>query len=460
MNTEPEEKKKSDAAFIREKIKERPINKRLLFRRTLITAVMALLFGAVACLTFLLLEPFFTEKLTPEEKPAVVTFPTTDEEIQPEDLYADDAEIAAAQEQIVAETVAESVQASIEATEQDRVNEAITRALSRYTLDEDSAGQIYRSLKTVSTRAESSLVLVRSAASHDAFVGGVIEKSGEVPGIIIADNGKDLLILSYSSILGEDGDLSVTWCSGKSNKADLKMSDEASGICVLSVPKRYLDKSTISQIAIAPLGSSISTSLTATPVIAVGSPIGVYRSVCYGMISSEKIPIDLADRSLRVYATDITGATHAMGFLMNYNCQIVGLIYQGSLENVDSDRIVAYSISDMKKLIEHLANSTPIGYMGIHGATVTEELAEEDDIPVGAYVLRTDMNSPAMTAGIQSGDIITEAAGKPISSWEALVSVTEVLNPGELLHVSILRQGGDGYIPMQIEFRLTEAGEQ
>ena len=458
MNTEPGEEKRSDADFIREKIKERPINKRLLFRRTIITAVLALVFGAVACLTFLLLEPFFTEKLTPEEKPAVITFPTTDEEIQPEDLYADDAEIAAAQEQIVAETVAESVQATIEATEQDRVNDAITRALSRYTLNEDNADQVYRSLKAISMRAESSLVLVRSAAMHNDFTGGVIEKNGEVPGIIIADNGIDVLILTYSSIIGEDADLSVTWCSGKSNKADVEMADEPSGICILSVAKRYLDQSTISQIAIAPLGSSISTSLTGTPVIAVGSPIGVFRSVCYGMISSEKIPIDLADKSLRVYATDITGATHAKGFLMNYKCQIVGLIYQGSLDNVDNDRIVAYSISDMKKLIEHLANKVPLGYMGIHGASVTEELAKEENIPQGAFVLRTDVNSPAMTAGIQSGDIITEAAGKQVSSWEALVSITEVLGPGDLLQVSILRQGGDGYIPMQIEFRLSEAG--
>ena len=142
---------------------------------------------------------------------------------------------------------------------------------------------------------------------------------------------------------------------------------------------------------------------------------------------------------------------------MNYNCQIIGIIYQGSLENVDSDRIVAYSISDMKKLIEHLANNTPIGYMGIHGISITEDISDEEDIPQGAYVTRTDMNSPAMAAGIQSGDIITAAGDKQVNSWETLVSVTETLSPGDLLQINILRQGGDGYIPMQIELRLTEA---
>ena len=38
--------------FLREKMKQRPVNKRKLLRRTIITAVMAVVFGIVACLTF------------------------------------------------------------------------------------------------------------------------------------------------------------------------------------------------------------------------------------------------------------------------------------------------------------------------------------------------------------------------------------------------------------------------
>ena len=47
----------SDFEFLQEKIKERPINKKKLIQRTIITASLALLFGLLACLTFLLLEP-------------------------------------------------------------------------------------------------------------------------------------------------------------------------------------------------------------------------------------------------------------------------------------------------------------------------------------------------------------------------------------------------------------------
>ena len=45
------------AEFMREKIKQKPVNKKKLLRRTVITAVMAVVFGLVACFTFLVQEP-------------------------------------------------------------------------------------------------------------------------------------------------------------------------------------------------------------------------------------------------------------------------------------------------------------------------------------------------------------------------------------------------------------------
>ena len=39
--------------FLRETIKQKPVNKKKLLRRTLITVAMAVVFGLVACFTFL-----------------------------------------------------------------------------------------------------------------------------------------------------------------------------------------------------------------------------------------------------------------------------------------------------------------------------------------------------------------------------------------------------------------------
>jgi len=76
------------AEFMRERIKQKPVNKKKLLRRTVITAVMAVVFGLVACFTFLVLEPVISNRLYPEEEPKEVAFPeeTPIEEMKPEDM--------------------------------------------------------------------------------------------------------------------------------------------------------------------------------------------------------------------------------------------------------------------------------------------------------------------------------------------------------------------------------------
>ena len=82
----PDQEKKDQTDFMIEKIKARPVNKKKLLRRMLLTAAMAVIFGLVACLTFLLLEPVLSNWLYPEEEPQAVTFPEDQEEMLPEDM--------------------------------------------------------------------------------------------------------------------------------------------------------------------------------------------------------------------------------------------------------------------------------------------------------------------------------------------------------------------------------------
>ena len=47
-----------------------------------------------------------------------------------------------------------------------------------------------------------------------------------------------------------------------------------------------------------------------------------------------------------------------------------------------------------------------VPYLGIYGAAVTEEIAQKQGMPSGVYVMQVAADSPAMVAGIQSGDIL------------------------------------------------------
>ena len=60
-----------DFQFIRETRKEKPINRKRLIRQMVKTIILAVLFGAVASLTFVVLMPRFEQYFTPEEPPQV-----------------------------------------------------------------------------------------------------------------------------------------------------------------------------------------------------------------------------------------------------------------------------------------------------------------------------------------------------------------------------------------------------
>ena len=88
-NKQKEQNDVSEKKFMIEKIKERPVNKKKLLRRTLITASMAVIFGLVACFTFLVLEPVISNWLYPEEEPQVVVFPEDQDEMSPEQMLTE-----------------------------------------------------------------------------------------------------------------------------------------------------------------------------------------------------------------------------------------------------------------------------------------------------------------------------------------------------------------------------------
>ena len=88
---------------------------------------------------------------------------------------------------------------------------------------------------------------------------------------------------------------------------------------------------------------------------------------------------------------------------------------------------------------------------------VTEGANVQQGVPLGAYVTEIVMDSPAMKAGIQSGDIITAIDEMPILSFSQYIDALAGYEPEETVNVQIRRQGGNEYreisIPIILEKR-------
>lgn len=420
-----------DIDFIKEKVKERPVNKRKLLKRTIITASMAVIFGLIACFTFLVLEPVFSNWLYPEEDPAPVQLQeeAANEEMLPEDM--------------VLETESEEEKESTPVTS--TVVQKIDMSVSDYQ-------KLYSNLYKLVQDAAKSMVTVTGVVSDVDWFNNTFENKGQTAGLIVADNGKELMILTEKETVEQAEKVHVTFCDNTQVTAALKQADPTTGLAVISVNLADIGEDTKEIIKAAKLGSSNSGSgLLATPVIALGRPMGNVNSVAYGMITSMDTVLNLTDGNYRLLTTDIYGSTSGSGVIINLNGQVLGIISQRNNSSDAKNLVSALGISDLKNNIEKLSNGQAMAALGIYGTDVPEEIQESQGVPAGAYVTGIVMDSPAMVAGIQSGDVIVKMGTEEITSFQEFNKEMMSLVPDSQITITVMRQVQDEYQEMAVD---------
>lgn len=380
----------------------------------------------MACVTFLVLEPVISNRLYPEEEAKEVQFPeeTATEEMKPEDMLVEEEK----------EPVVEIVQAELE-------DEQIEKLLSQVQFGLEDYQALYEELAELAQTVGRSIVTVTAVVSDVDWFNDIYENEASASGIIVANNGKAILILASGSTLNDVDSIIVTFCDQTKVNAELVQKDATTGLAILSVPLVDIEEETMDVIDIANLGSSNNSNLLGAPVMALGSPMGTSGSVCYGMVTSTGTVLDQPDSAYKTIATDIYGSRNATGVLVNLKGMVIGVIDNVNTSNDMGNLLTAYGISELKRTIEKMSNNKERAYLGIHGADVTREASEELNIPQGAYIKGIEMDSPAMAAGIQSGDVVIQINETPVTTYNDLLTVLYNSNPDDILTFILMRQG-------------------
>lgn len=405
-------------SFINEKIKEKPLNKRKLLLHVGYTVGVAAVFGLVASAVFAFFQPKFSQMMYPEEEP-VVTIPKDD----------------------IADTEV-TEPADTEATEQ--VSTEMPPVQEPRALEIADFQKLQNELYAVGREANKFVVTVTGVKSDTDWFNNAYESRGQASGIIIADNGQELLILTERKVISGAQEIFVTFINDVAVEASMKKYDGNTGIAVLSVAREKVDEETMRAIAIAELGNSLVTP-QGMIAIAVGSPLGTTYSILTGSITSTTNSISTVDTNYTVFTTDIVGSSKGSGVLIDASGRVIGLVMQDYSSDGDQNTLTAISISELKTLIEMLSNNQDIPYIGLELTTVTNDIAKEYDIPKGAYIKEVKMDSPAMAAGIQKGDVITEMDGEAIFTVDSYEKRLLELEPGESIKVVVERQNTGGY---------------
>ena len=397
-------------SFMKEKIKEKPFYKKKWVQILCTTVVIAVLFGVISAFVFSKMSEWIEEKKA-QEAMQEIEIP----EDQPE-------------EEIPVETEPESV------TEQVIVEAELT--LAEYE-------ELYSQMRVVAGNVSKALVTVTAVNNDVDWFNEEYENSGHAAGMIIGDNGVELLVLTkYSLVEASDG-IRVTFIDDTIENAVLKKYDVTTNLAVISVNLSDISENTKEEIHCAVLGNSIKLE-AGTPVIALGRADGSAESMKIGTLTSTQNKQSAIDAEYTILVTDMMKNIGSDGVLINLDGQIVGVIQEQHLSVNMSDVISAYGISDIKSLLEHLSNSQDIAYLGIKGVTVTQE-ALRQGVPSGVYVTEVIMDSPAMLGGIQTGDVIQAINGQKITQMSELTAVLERLSNRQNTSLEGRRLTKDGY---------------
>ena len=225
------ENEKEEFAFIKEKIKNKPLNKRRIILKTAFTVVLAVVFGLVSCFVFTWMRPVMEEWLNKPEDTRV-SIPK-DEEVQPD-----------------TEEETNSTETGVDEPDAEE-------GLKELTPEEYQ--KLQSKLYAIGSEANKSIVTVTGVTSDVDWFNTPYERQGQASGVIIADTGQELLIMTERKVISGAKSIHVTFLDNSTVEAELKNYDGNTGIAILNVKRSDIEESTLGRIKVAVLGNSLQT---------------------------------------------------------------------------------------------------------------------------------------------------------------------------------------------------------
>jgi S1-C subfamily serine protease len=245
--------------------------------------------------------------------------------------------------------------------------------------------------------------------------------------------------------------------SDTSHEAEVVGTDPATDVALLKVdvPADQLHPLALGNSAQVQVGD---------PVVAIGNPFGLDRTVTAGIVSALQRQIQAPNGFAisHVIQTDAAiNPGNSGGPLIDAEGKVIGInsqIQTGGSSEGNVGIGFAVPINTAREVVEQIEEHGEVkhAYIGITGGSITPALAKALKLPVEEGVLVNEVvkDSPADKAGIEGGDtnatiegakvtlggdIITEVDGKPVDSMEEVVDEVNSAQPGDEMELTLLR---------------------
>jgi len=244
---------------------------------------------------------------------------------------------------------------------------------------------------------------------------------------------------------GTGASFDVIFSDNRTVKATLVGRDPQTDIAVLKVPAQGLVAAPLADSDKAPVGAT---------VIAIGSPLGEYQNtVTQGVISAKGRRVQ---ETSQVVLEDLVQTDAAINpgnsggpLIWVAARQVVGMNTLVQLDpNTDTQAAglgFAISSNTIREIANELIKNGQIvrGFIGISYTPVTPRQAAALGLsaPAGITVSAILRGSPAESAGIRVGDIITKLNDQQIDQEHPLNSLMLKMRPGDRVRLTLIRDG-------------------
>jgi S1-C subfamily serine protease len=320
-----------------------------------------------------------------------------------------------------------------------------------------SAHEIYE--RTAPSVVKVTSTIVRQSESPFGFGESAEQGIATGSGFVIDANGT---LLTNWHVVENASKVTVSFEHSKTVEAHVVGKNPSQDLAVLKIPTEGLTLHPLT------LGDS-STVEVGEPVVAIGNPFGLSRTLTTGVISALQREITAPngfaiDNVLQTDAPINPG--NSGGPLLNAKGQVIGITSQIETGGGGSDGNIgigfAVPIDTAKAELPELEKngSVQTAYLGVVMISIDGSLSSLN-LPVksGALLEKVEAGSPAAKAGLRGGnveakiggneiavggDIVVGLDGKKVTSSESLAGYVGAKKPGDTVTIELLRASGSG----------------
>ena len=259
--------------------------------------------------------------------------------------------------------------------------------------------------------------------------------TGMGSGLVIDASG---IILTNNHVVSGGGRITVRLQDGREYKAAKVVTDPKTDLAVVRIEGA-------DHLTAARLGDSDAVEV-GDWVLAVGHPFGLEGTVTAGIISAKGRGIGITEDENFIQTDAAINPGNSGGPLVNLDGEVIGINTAISSSSGGNEGVgFAIPINLAKWVSGQLTASGEVhrARLGVMIQPLTHELAMQFGLKSreGVLVAEVTPHSPAAQAGLKSGDVIVEFAGKTVATPQELQATVEQTQAGQAPSVAIVRDG-------------------